>query len=160
MFNKQKGFTLIELLVVIAIIGLLAGIVLVSLGGARDSAKDARVIAAVSQTRSLAELVSNSNNGNYQPGAVGTNLCDAANSLNDGNTIYGGDLAAVENEVIAQVGSGIVTSCQANPTNFCVYAPLNATGQFYCIDSTATAIQTGTPPGGVGFCTATTFVCP
>ena len=36
--NSKKGFTLIELLVVIAIVGILAGIIIVSMTSATDSA--------------------------------------------------------------------------------------------------------------------------
>jgi prepilin-type N-terminal cleavage/methylation domain-containing protein len=53
---NKKGFTLIELLVVIAIIGMLAGIVLVSMGTARSRARDARRMSDMRQIVSAQEL--------------------------------------------------------------------------------------------------------
>ena len=63
--KKQRGFTLIELLVVIAIIGILASIVLVSLGGARAKARDARRQSDVRQISLAMEMFYDENNYAY-----------------------------------------------------------------------------------------------
>jgi len=134
MLNKrQKGFTLIELLVVIAIIGLLAGIVLVSLGGARDSARDARIVAALQQTRSIAELVFNDASPLQYDG-----LCDSvANELNAGVGTYGTQLTNLETDIFEQNG-GTNPACYAVNDDYCVSALMVDGTSFTCISSAGT----------------------
>jgi prepilin-type N-terminal cleavage/methylation domain-containing protein len=71
---NKKGFTLIELLVVIAIIGMLAGIVLVSMGTARSRARDARRQADFRQFISAQEMYMGDHETYYTTatGAVGS----------------------------------------------------------------------------------------
>jgi len=71
--KKQKGFTLIELLVVIAVIGMLASIILVSLGPARARARDARRISDVRQM-SLALETEAADGGEAVAGCAGDHV--------------------------------------------------------------------------------------
>lgn len=86
--KNNKGFTLIELLVVIAIIGLLASVVLASLGSARGKARDANIKAEMSEVEKLMAL-NYEQYGSYcqiQPGGWVTAsgyTCDAL--LSNGN---------------------------------------------------------------------------
>jgi len=54
--KKQKGFTLIELLTVMTIIAVLAGLALVSYGGARKTARDGKRKADLEEIRSALEM--------------------------------------------------------------------------------------------------------
>ncbi|MCH8741742.1 prepilin-type N-terminal cleavage/methylation domain-containing protein [Patescibacteria group bacterium] len=112
------GFTLIELLVVIAIIGILAGIVLVALGGARDRAKDAKIMVNMHQIRNTAELIF-SGDGDY-----GTVRCGGFDP--DSNIV------ALCNDISDQ-GSTVSINRSSGNLKYCAEVQLNS-GEWWCVD--------------------------
>lgn len=95
--SSSKGFTLVELLVVIAIIGILATLLLLQLGVARQRARDAARIAHINQVRTAVEMYFD-DAGNYPQvatyNALGTLLATKyltqlpQDPLNNGNYAY------------------------------------------------------------------------
>jgi len=119
----NEGFTLIELLVVIAIIGILSGIVLTSLGSARNKAKDARITASMAQVRTIGETLYD---GATYPAAT----------FIVGDTTSG--LKALNDDVKAQQGGGAGITIVPNTSNtgYAAYANLvSSTTGMWCVDS-------------------------
>lgn len=133
MFKKQKGFTLIELLVVIAIIGILASVVLVSLGGARSKARDARRESDIRQISLAQEMYYDqyvmyaSTAITTATGTIGSNYA-IGNYLNPVPTDPGGGTVAGCNNV---VGQGYMSSPTTSNAEYCIWACLEETGQYF-----------------------------
>jgi len=79
-WNRKEGFTLVELLVVIAIIGILATLLILQLGVARQRARDAQRITHINQIRTALEFYFDSA-GSYPNPTTGGSLADVAQYL-------------------------------------------------------------------------------
>ena len=120
----------------------LASIVLVSLGlgGAREKAKDARIMADMSLIRTAAKRI----------------------YFNEGDSY---SMVSCAHPKIVSLCQDIKTQSGKEPVihsvqrQYCVYAKL-LSGNYYCIDSQGAARKTSVYPGGTGYCDGRTFTCP
>jgi prepilin-type N-terminal cleavage/methylation domain-containing protein len=164
---NKKGFTLIELLVVIAIIGMLAGIVLVSMGTARAKARDAKRQSDIRQISLAMEMC-------YDDPACGgrdaycitdagpdavdrigatdaTNNCD--NAPAGGGTEYLRVPDAPPPNLYTWIGNS------GDQSRYCVYVRSEASpGTFYAASHKGTCMTLTTDPSTVGLDCWTT--CP
>lgn len=143
----KKGFTLIELLVVIAIIGILASIVMVTFPGATRKAKDARIMSAIAQARTIMVYLYDRDGdfSNFNCDNEAENLDDLCDEIAKNSPV-------ASDPVIA---TGIAPD---NNPSACIYSHLNS-GDYYCADYysgkadvIADPTATCSPTGGNGTC--------
>lgn len=161
--TSSRGFTLIELLVVIAIIGILASVVLASLGLSRAKGADASIKNSLHTIQTQMELYNTNNNNNY--GTAVACQSSPATSVGSGSSVFITDpvINGALKSAMAQSGQGY-WAVGANGQSYAVaFALKGDSTHWWCIDSTnqptlepAATMSGGSPLGG-GTNTAT---CP
>lgn len=135
--SKNRAFTLIELLIVIAIIAILAAIVLVNLSSARNRAQDTRIISAMNQIRSQAEIVKSST-GSYSSVTCSGGDADIGKLCSDINEMKGSN-----------------PTINSSSTAYCAYVKLVGKNTYWCVDSNLTSKEYTDAPT----CTSSDFTC-
>lgn len=142
MNKKLRGFTLIELLVVIAIIGILASVVLVSVGGANSKARDAVRSSDIGQVVT-AQTMFSGDGGNYFTAAAG-----------DGIPAIGTYMKAVNDPQASNPYKWLQNdNCTPAGQAFCVYATMENKGK--CVGADEKRFFAASEKGTSEICAAT-----
>jgi prepilin-type N-terminal cleavage/methylation domain-containing protein len=138
----SRGFTLIELLVVIAIIGILASIILATLGVAKDKSTDSKVKAILNGAHTQSEIYANAHNNTFTGacattqagGGIATLLSGAASSTN-----------ATVDTTLSNPGGYNKVECHDSASAWVVDAPMtnsvSGAPRMWCVDSGGKATQ-------------------
>lgn len=125
--KRHRGFTLIELLVVIAIIGILAGMILITLGMVREKARDARIISEMSQIRSAAATFYAGHNDSFT--GFDCNVTEPELNM----PLLCADISNQGGKKPSDGSAGVYII--ASDQDFCAEVQLNS-GKYWCIDAT------------------------
>ena len=155
MKNLKKGFTLIELLVVVAIIGILASVVLDSLGSARNKGDDTAVKANLRTVQNQAALFYSEHGNSYGGSTSGTCPIFSGPIYNSSMFSADGVVKAALVEAIKR-GNGS-SSCYNSADAWAVAVGLKSTKGSWCADSEGAAREVSVDPKNA--INGTSFVC-